>query len=114
MQQFQPHRNLSLISLIEAVADESGVSRAETGKVIRTTLDVIARTVSSLYEVRLTNFGTFAARVVAARTWRNPQTGAGVPVGDHLIPKFRARGKFYDGMVRGDAVDTVRKDPKSY
>lgn len=113
MKQFQPHGDLNLIRLIEAVAEESGVSRADTSRVIRAMLDVVARTVSNLYRVRLTNFGTFAPRYVGAQLRRNPQTGAQVPVGEHYRPVFGARGKFYDGMFRNEEVTHVKKNPKT-
>lgn len=114
MKRFQPRSHLSLMSLIEAVAEESGISRETTGKVIRTTLDVVARTVSHLYEVRLTNFGTFAPVLRAARARRNPATGETFHAEAHMAPKFRPNGRFYDRMVQGEEVTDVRKAPKSY
>jgi DNA-binding protein HU-beta len=112
MKQFQPSRSLSLISLIEAVAEESGVSREQTGRVVRTTLDIIARTVSNLHNVRLSNFGTFAPVVRAARLRHNPATGEQFHSEAYMAPKFSPRGKFYDTMVKGEPVNDVRKDPK--
>ncbi|MEE8457931.1 MAG: HU family DNA-binding protein, partial [Acidimicrobiia bacterium] len=61
--------------LIEAVARNSGESKALTEKMVNEMLDVIVGAVVSTGKVQITGFGTFEARNRAARTARNPQTG---------------------------------------
>ena len=64
--------------LIEAVARNTGESKALTAKMIDETLDVIMGGVVTQGKVQITGFGTFEGRDRKARTARNPQTGAPV------------------------------------
>ena len=76
--------------LIEAVARNTGESKALTGKVVDETLDVIMGGVVTQGKVQITGFGTFEARDRKARTARNPQTGAPVHVPATRVPAFKA------------------------
>ena len=64
--------------LIDAVARNTGESKATAAKVIDETLDVIVSGVVTQGKVQITGFGTFEARDRKARIARNPQTGAEV------------------------------------
>ena len=59
--------------LIEAVARNTGESKALTAKMIDETLDVIMGGVVTQGKVQITGFGTFEGRDRKARTARNPQ-----------------------------------------
>ena len=47
-------------------------------------------------KVQLIGFGTFEARKRAARTGRNPQTGAAIKIAAKTAPVFTAGKKFKD------------------
>ena len=87
--------------LLDAVAGNTGESKATAGKVIDETLDVITAAVVTGQKVQLTGFGTFEARDRKARTARNPQTGAQVWVPATRVPAFKAGKAFKDAVKPG-------------
>lgn len=62
--------------LIEAVARNTGESRALAAKIVNEMFDVIIGGVVSQGKVRIMGFGKFEARDQKPRMARNPQTGA--------------------------------------
>ena len=87
--------------LIEAVARNTGESKATADKVVNETLDVIVEAVVSSGKVQITGFGTFEARDRAARTARNPQTGQEIAVAATRVPAFKAGKSFKDAVKPG-------------
>ena len=87
--------------LIEAVARNTGESKATAEKMVNETLDVIVTGVVSSGKVSITGFGTFEARDRAARTARNPQTGAENQVKATRVPAFKAGKSFKDAVKPG-------------
>ena len=87
--------------LIDAVARNTGESKALAGKRVDETLDVIVAAVVSGGKVQLTGFGTFEGRQRKARTARNPQTGAEVRVAATRVPAFKAGKAFKDAVKPG-------------
>ncbi|MCH7846663.1 MAG: HU family DNA-binding protein [Acidobacteria bacterium] len=87
--------------LIEAVARNTGESKALTAKMIDETLDVIMGGVVTQGKVQITGFGTFEGRDRKARTARNPQTGAPVYVPATRVPAFKAGQNFKDRVKPG-------------
>ena len=87
--------------LIDAVARNTGESKATPAKVIDETLDVIVSGVVTQGKVQITGFGTFEARDRKARIARNPQTGAEVPVAATRVPAFKAGKAFKDQVKPG-------------
>ncbi len=87
--------------LIEAVARNTGESKATAEKLINETLDVIVGAVVTTGKVQITGFGTFEARDRAARTARNPQTGQPIYVAATRVPAFKAGKSFKDAVRPG-------------
>ena len=87
--------------LIEAVARNTGESKATADRMVNETLDVIVGAVVSTGKVQITGFGTFEARDRAARTARNPQTGAPIHVAATRVPAFKAGKSFKDAVRPG-------------
>jgi DNA-binding protein HU-beta len=87
--------------LIEAVARNSGESKALADKMVNEMLDVIVGAVVSTGKVQITGFGTFEARNRAARTARNPQTGEPIFVPATRVPAFKAGKGFKDAVRPG-------------
>jgi len=80
--------------LVKAVADKAKVSQKLSGEVIAAVVDTIEKTVAKGKKVTLVGFGTFEARKRAARTGRNPQTGAAIKIAAKTVPAFTAGKKF--------------------
>ncbi|MBV6657100.1 MAG: HU family DNA-binding protein [Devosiaceae bacterium] len=85
---------------ISAVADKTGLGKAEAGKAVDAVFDTISSALSSGDEVRMTGFGNFTVTHRAESKGRNPSTGAEITIPASKRPKFTA------GKALKDAVNT--------
>lgn len=85
--------------LVEAVAEETGLSKAEAGRAVDATFEGISQALAKGEQVSLVGFGSFQVRERAARTGRNPQTGAAIQIAASKAPAFKA------GKALKDAVN---------
>lgn len=74
--------------LIKKTAEKASMSQVDTKAIINALFDVITEVLPD-EDVKVTNFGTFTVIDKAARTCRNPQTGAIVEVPACKAPKFK-------------------------
>ena len=58
--------------LINAIADETGLSKKDTEATINSFVNVVSNALENKDKVQLIGFGTFETRERAARTGRNP------------------------------------------
>ena len=79
---------------VNTSTEEVKVSKKEAGEVLTATIDTIEKTVKKGEKVTLVGFGTFERRQRAARTGRNPQTGATLKIAAKKVPAFSAGKKF--------------------
>ena len=82
--------------LVKEVSKKAKVSQKATTDVVAAILETIEKSVAKGKKVTLVGFGTFEARKRAARTGRNPQTGAELKVAAKTVPAFTAGKKFKD------------------
>ena len=80
--------------LVKEIAKKAKVSQKDAAEVLTATLETIEKTVSKGKKITLVGFGTFEARKRAARTGRNPQTGAEIKIPAKTVPAFSAGKKF--------------------
>lgn len=80
--------------LVKEIAKKSKVSQKSVANILSATLETIEKTVSKGKKVTLVGFGTFESRKRAARTGRNPQTGATLKIAAKKVPAFSAGKKF--------------------
>ena len=66
--------------IVEAVDREAGMTQAAADKVVSAVLDAIGAELANGNKVSFPGFGTFEVRERAARTGRNPQTGAEIKI----------------------------------
>ena len=76
--------------LIGAVADSSGLSKADASKAVEGVFDAISGALKKGDEVRLVGFGTFSVSKRKASTGRNPRTGEAMTIKASSQPKFKA------------------------
>jgi len=76
--------------LIEAVANETSSTKADAGRAIDATIDAVTKALKKGDTVTLIGFGTFKVSKRAARTGRNPQTGAELKIPARNAPSFKA------------------------
>ena len=100
--------------LIDAISGRMGDKKTAT-EAVNAVLDTIQDTVARGDKVSITGFGVFEKQVRAARTARNPATGAAVKVPKTSVPKFRA-GADFKAMVnapsRGRRAAAATTGPK--
>ncbi len=84
--------------LVAAMAKEAELSKKDAEKALKAFEDVVAKALKKGDKVQLVGFGTFEVSKRAARTGRNPQTGAEMKIAASKAPKFKA-GKALKDMV---------------
>ena len=84
--------------LIEHIAKNADLSKADAGRALEATLGAIKTTLRKGGAVTLVGFGTFAVGKRAARTGRNPRTGAAVKIKASKVPKFKAGKGLKDAL----------------
>ncbi|MBP5625073.1 MAG: HU family DNA-binding protein [Lachnospiraceae bacterium] len=85
--------------LVAAIAEEAGLSKKDAEKAVKAFTDVVTKQLKKGQKVQLVGFGTFEVAKRAARTGRNPQTGAPMKIKASKAPKFSA------GKALKDAVN---------
>lgn len=87
--------------LIDAVAEGSGLSKADASRAVDTTLDTILRALATGDSVALLNFGTFGVKSRAARTGRDPRTGGALQIPAAIVAFFKPGKAMKDGVNAG-------------
>lgn len=76
--------------LIDQIAKSADISKAAAGRALDATVEAVTTTLKKGGMVTLVGFGTFYVGKRAARTGRNPRTGAAIKIKAAKVPKFRA------------------------
>lgn len=76
--------------LIDHIAKQADISKAAAGRSLDAMIGAIRTTLKKGNSVTLVGFGTFSVGKRAARTGRNPRTGASVAVEEKAIPFFKS------------------------
>ena len=74
--------------LVDAVAAAADLSKSDAGSAVDAVVSAISNTLASGDTVSLIGFGTFKVSDRAARTGRNPQTGAEIQIPARKVPSF--------------------------
>lgn len=85
--------------LVDAIADNTGLTKKQTDAVLTALTDTIIDSVSDGEKVTLVGFGSFEARDRKARDGRNPQTGKKLKIPATRVPAFSA-GKDFKEKVK--------------
>ena len=78
------------VELVEAVAKEAGLTKADATRAIDATFGAITKALKKGEKTTLIGFGTFGVSRREARTGRNPQTGAQVKIPARNAVTFKA------------------------
>ena len=76
--------------LIEQIAAGADISKAAAGRALDSFIGTVTDELKGGEQVALVGFGTFSVRDRAARSGRNPQTGATIQIAAAKIPSFKA------------------------
>ena len=97
-------RTVTRAELSEAVFQEVGLSRDESGKLVASVFDQISNSLSVGSTVKVSSFGSFTIREKARRMGRNPKTGEEAPILPRRVVVFRASHVLKDLINRGLSV----------
>ena len=85
--------------LVAAISEKTELTKKDSEKALKALSDVVAEELKKGEKVQLVGFGTFEVSERAARTGKNPQTGAEIKIAACKAPKFKA------GKALKDAVN---------
>ena len=85
--------------LVAAISEKTELTKKDSEKALKALIDVVAEELKKGDKVQLVGFGTFEVSERAARTGKNPQTGAEIKIAACKAPKFKA------GKALKDAVN---------
>lgn len=89
--------------LIDVIAKEADLTKVASGNALDAITAAIVKAVAKGDTVTLVGFGTFKSAKRAARTGRNPATGATIKIAASTSPKFSA-GATFKAAVAGKKV----------
>ena len=89
---------MNKVELISAMAEESGISKKDTEKVLNAFVNTVTKAMKSGDKIQLIGFGTFEVTERPAREGRNPQTGKTVKIAASKAPKFKAGKALKDSL----------------
>lgn len=84
--------------LIESIAKSADLSKAAAGRALDAAVTAVRSSLKKGQSVTIVGFGTFSVGKRAARTGRNPRTGAEIRIRAAKVVKFKA------GKALKDAV----------
>lgn len=85
--------------LVAKIAEGADITKASAGRALDSLIQSITAELAGGGEVTLVGFGTYKVNDCAARTGRNPQTGAEIQISAAKVPTFKA------GKVLKDTVN---------
>ena len=85
-------------SLIDYIAEETGLTKADATRAIDATFKVITNALANGDKVPLVGFGTFDVSKRAAREGRNPRTGETVKIPARVAVNIKAGSKLKDAL----------------
>ena len=89
---------MNKVDLVAAMAEKAGVSKKDAEASLKAFTDVVAEELKKGEKIQLVGFGTFEVSERAARTGRNPQTGAEMTIAASKAPKFKAGKALKDSL----------------
>ena len=81
--------NVNKTELVEHIAGKSDISKAAASRALASIIDAVKKTLKKGDTVTLVGFGTFSVSKRAARTGRNPRTGAALKIKASKVPRFK-------------------------
>lgn len=88
-------------ALVEAIANRSDLSPAEAEAALEAVVHAISDALVAGDKVAIPGFGTFETRSRAARSGRNPQTGATIEIAATTAPAFKAAAALKQAVAEG-------------
>ncbi len=87
--------------LISAAAEKAGLSKKDTEAAINAAIDAVTAALAKQDKVQLVGFGAFEVKSRAARSGRNPRTGAEIKIPASKLPVFKPGKALKDAVAKG-------------
>ena len=84
--------------LVAAMAEKTQLSKKDAEAALKAFTEVVTEELKKGEKIQLVGFGTFEVSERAARTGRNPQTGAEMTIAASKAPKFKAGKALKDAI----------------
>jgi DNA-binding protein HU-beta len=84
--------------LIEHIAKQADISKAAATRALDAIVGGVKSTLKKSGSVTIVGFGTFAVTKRAARTGRNPRTGAAIKIKAAKVPRFKPGKALKDAL----------------
>ena len=89
---------MNKVELVAEIAKNAGLSQKDAAAALKAFTDAVQAELKKGGKVQLVGFGTFEVSERAARTGRNPQTGAEMKIAASKAPKFKAGKALKDAI----------------
>ncbi|MEO6941057.1 MAG: HU family DNA-binding protein [Candidatus Kapaibacterium sp.] len=93
-------QSMNKSELIDAIATYADLSKADADRALNGFIESIKKSLKKGNPVSLVGFGTFKVSKRAARTGRNPQTGATLKIPARKVPRFTAGKGLKDAVAK--------------
>ncbi|MBF0417782.1 MAG: HU family DNA-binding protein [Magnetococcales bacterium] len=97
--------------LVDAVAAEAKLTKAQASEAIDAVIHAIQNALKGGQQVNLVGFGSFMVTERAARTGRNPRTGAEINIPAAKLPKFKPGKGLKDAVTPPQPAPTPAAKP---
>lgn len=84
--------------LVEVIATKAGLTKADAARALEAFIEGVTGALKKGSKVTLVGFGTFEAKKRAARTGRNPLTGAPVKIPARNVASFKVGSKLKEAI----------------
>lgn len=89
---------MSKTDLVSYIAEETGLTKADSARALEAFVNGVTKGLKKEGKVTLTGFATFTAKKKAAKTGRNPRTGAAVQIPARVAVTVKAGSKLKDAL----------------
>ena len=86
--------------LIAAVAENAGLTKKDSERVVNAAIDAITAALVKGEKVQLSGFGTFEAKEREARVGRNPHTKEAIEIPATRVPTFKPSKALKDNVAK--------------
>lgn len=76
--------------LVAIIAEKADLKKVDAEKALNAFVDAVTEALAKGDKIALVGFGTFETKKRAARTGKNPQTGAAIKIAASTVPAFKA------------------------
>jgi DNA-binding protein HU-beta len=76
--------------LVAIIAEKADLKKVDAEKALNAFVDAVTEGLVKGEKIALVGFGTFETKKRAARTGKNPQTGAEIKIAASTVPSFKA------------------------